>query len=93
MSISVTLITKKILFLPGHWGAAPPPLCTLVFLLTNIRGGFASKLDEFQVLFNDSNIYISVLTETWLNSDINFDMLHNPGYRMFRLDSHDGRQQ
>jgi len=38
------------------------------------------------------NIYISVLTETWLNSDINFDMLHNPGYRMFRLDSHDGRQ-
>ena len=67
-------------------------MCTLVFLLTNIRGGFASKLDEFQVLFNDSNIYISVLTETWLNSDINFDMLHNPGYRMFRLDSHDGRQ-
>jgi len=62
------------------------------FLLTNIRGGFASKLDEFQALFNDSNIDIAVLTETWLHSDINSDMLHIPGYRLFRLHRRGGRQ-
>jgi len=63
-----------------------------VFLLANIRGGFASKLDEFQVLFNENNIDIAVLTETWLHSDITSDMLYIPGYTLFRLDRHDGRQ-
>jgi len=63
----------------------------LAFLLTNIRGGFASKLDEFQALFNDNNIDIAVLTETWLHSDINSDMLHIPGYSLFRIDRRDGR--
>ena len=44
-----------------------------VFLLANICGGYSSKLNEFQVLFNDNNIDIAVLTETWLRSDIHSD--------------------
>jgi len=38
-----------------------PKCCKLfrfpVFLLSNIPGGFSSKLDELQVLFNDNNRY------------------------------------
>jgi len=63
-----------------------------VFLLSNILGGFSSKLDELQALFDDSNINIAVLTEAWLHSDITSNMLHIPAYRLFRLDCHDGRQ-
>ena len=45
------------------------------FLLTNIRGGFASKLDELQVLLSDNNVDIAVITETWLNDDIDANIL------------------
>jgi len=43
-----------------------------VFLLSNIRGSFCSKLDEFQVLFNDNNIDIAILTETWRFENVPF---------------------
>jgi len=59
--------------------------------LTNIRGGFASKLDELQVLLSDNNVDIAVITETWLNDDIDANILQIPGYMLFRLDRRDGR--
>jgi len=46
-----------------------------VFLLSNIRGGFATKLDEIQQLSYTSDVDIAVIIETWLHQDIHSNLL------------------
>ena len=63
-----------------------------VFLLSNIRGGFATKLDEIQQLLDTNDVDIAVIIETWLHQDIDSNLLQLSGYNLFRLDRRDGRQ-
>lgn len=63
-----------------------------VLLLSNIRGGFTTKLDELQQILDYNNVDICVLTETWLHDGIDSMMLELLGYTLFRLDRRDGRQ-
>jgi len=63
-----------------------------VFLLSNIRGGFTTKLDELHQLLENNNVDIGVITESWLHDDIDSTMLQFPDYMMYRLDRRDGRQ-
>ena len=58
--------------------------CFSNVFIDKIRGGFASKLDELQVLLSDNNVDIAVITETWLNDDIDTNILQIPGYMLFR---------
>ena len=64
------------------------PIC----LLSNIRGGFATKLDELQQLLDYNDIDIAVIVETWLHENIDSSLLQISGYTLFRLDRRDGRQ-
>ena len=64
--------------------------CFSNVFIDKIRGGFASKLDELQVLLSDNNVDIAVITETWLNGDIDANILQIRGYMLFRLDRGDG---
>ena len=61
-------------------------------LLSNIRGGFVSKLDELQLLFVSNNADIAAITETWLHDDIDSNMIEIPEYMLFRLDRGGERQ-
>ena len=61
-------------------------------LLSNIRGGFVTKLDELQLLLVNNNVDVAVITETWLHDDIDSSMLEIPEYMLFRLDRGGGRQ-
>ena len=64
----------------------------LIALLTNICGGFTTKLDELHQLLLSNNVDIAVITETWLHDDIKSDTLELPDYTLYRLDRRDGRQ-
>ena len=63
-----------------------------VFILSNIRGGFATKLDELQQLLDSNDVDIAIIVETWLHDDIDSKLLELSGYTLFRLDRRDGRQ-
>jgi len=81
---------------PIHWSHFKP-ICRKsfhfpVFLLSNIRGGFAAKLDELQDLLDSNDVTIAVIVETWLHDDIDSKILELSGYTLFRLDRRDGRQ-
>ena len=48
-------------------------------------------MDELQVTFNQCDIDIAFLTETWLHCGILSDMIDIPNYTSYRKDRADGR--
>ena len=46
---------------------------------TNARS-IISKIDHLSILINDNNPDLVIITETWLNGDINNCLLNIPGY-------------
>jgi len=56
-----------------------------MFLLTNIRS-LLNKCDELSVLLLNDNIYIALITETWLKDDIPDCAVSIDGYSIIRSD-------
>ena len=46
-----------------------------------------NKMDEFRLLFEDSNIDIICISETWLFTDISSSIYNLNGYQLFRADT------
>jgi len=71
-----------------------PPLSRWLFpiiWLSNIRGGFSSKLDEIASILSANNVNIAAITESWLHDGIDNNLTQIPGYVAYRLDRADGR--
>ena len=62
------------------------------FFTANIRGGFMQKVDEMQAVFQEKNVDIACISETWLHGDVPNDVVNIPGYVIHRGDRSDGRR-
>ena len=54
-------------------------------LNSNLRGAFCQKMDEIQVTFDQCDIDIAFLTETWLHSGISSDLIDIPNYTCYLI--------
>ena len=62
----------------------------LVFL-SNVRP-LQAKIDDLQTVVQQNNVDVVAITETWLNSKMNDDLVSLSGYSIVRNDRDHGRR-